>query len=68
MVVEISDPTLLKDRIFQHQCIPSGKRHIWVVVPSCFTKDKKALVDKELLDRELLTAYDTEEGVLFEGG
>ena len=63
MGVEISDPKLIKDRIFQDQWIPSGKKHIWVASPCCFTKDKKALVDRDLTDRELLGTYNIEEGV-----
>ena len=51
MGVEIADPKLIKDRIFQDQRIPSGKRHIQVAAPCCFTQDKKALVDRDLTDR-----------------
>ena len=62
--VEISDPKLLKERISQDQCIPSGKKCIQVADPCCFTKDKKAIVDMDLLDKELSMAYNIEEGVL----
>ena len=63
MGVEIPDPKLIKDRVFQDQRIPSAKKHIRVAAPCCFTRDKKALVDRDLTDREMLGAYDIEEGV-----
>ena len=62
MGIEITDPKLIKDRVLQDQRIPSGKRHIRVAAPCCFSKDKKALVDRDLTDRELMGAYDIEEG------
>ena len=63
MGVEITDPKLIKDRIFQDQQIPSGKRHIRVAAPCCFTKDKKALLDRDLTNREMMGAYNIEEGI-----
>ena len=60
--IEIADPTKIKDRISPDQRIPSGKKHIRVATPCCFTKNKNALVDRDLTDRELLSAYDMGEG------
>ena len=59
----ISDHKLIRNRVSQNQRIPSGKKHIRVAVPCCFSKDKEALVDRDLSDRELLSSYDIEEGV-----
>ena len=60
---EVSDHNLIKSRVSSSQRIPSGQKHIRVAVPCCFTKDKNALVDRDLSDRELLDAYDIEHGV-----
>ena len=60
---EVSDHNLIKSRVSSSQRIPSCQKHIRVAVPCCFTKDKNALVDRDLSDRELLDAYDIEHGV-----
>ena len=60
---EISDHNLIRSRVSQGQRIPSYQKHIRVAVSCCFMKDKNALVDRDLSDRELLAAYNIEEGV-----
>ena len=46
-----------------NQRIPSRKRHVRVGVPSCFAKSSNSLVERDLSDKEMMSAYDIEESV-----
>lgn len=52
-----------KDYITKEQRIPPQKRNLRLAVPSCFTRDPTLLVERDISDKELMSAYDIEEGV-----
>ena len=52
-----------KDYITKEQRIPPQWRNLRLAVPSCFTRDPNMLVERDISDKELMSAYDVEEGV-----
>ena len=52
-----------KGLIQPDQRIPSKKHYVRVAAPCCFAKSKGTLVERELTDKEMMCAYDIEEGI-----
>ena len=52
-----------KQYITKEQRIPPQRRNIRLAVPSCFTRDPDMLVERDVADKELMSAYDIEESV-----
>ena len=48
--------------IHPHQRLPSQARNVRLAAPCCFVKNK-ALVERDITDKELMSAYDIEESV-----
>ena len=46
------------------QRIDIKQRHIRLAVPSCFVRNPRSLVERDIADKELMAAYDMEEGVI----
>ena len=57
------DDEMSRKLIQANQQIPSRQRHVQVGVPSCFAKGNNTLVERDLLDREMMAAYNIEESV-----
>ena len=51
------------DYIGPEQRIPICKRNLRLAVPSCFSRGPNKLVERDISNRELMSAYDLEEGV-----
>ena len=50
--------------ITKDQRIDVRQRHIRLAVPSCFARDPDNLVERDIADKELMAAYDMDEGVI----
>lgn len=52
-----------KDYITKEQRIPPQRRNLRLAVPSCFSREQDMLVERDISDKELMSAYDLEENV-----
>ena len=64
--VEVAGDMVKKHSLFvtKDQRIDVRQRHLRLAVPSCFVRDPEKLVERDISDKELMAAYDMEEGVM----
>ena len=59
---ELSTDKPKKGLVSPDQRIPNKQRHVRVAAPCCFLKPKGTQVERELTDKEMMSAFDIEEG------